>query len=376
MESSSWIRKMFEQGAELKSIYGADNVYDFSLGNPDIPPPASVIKTMAELSQSMSHGYMPNAGYPDVRKLIAEYASGIYNVDLQAGDIIMSCGAGGGLNVVLKALLDLGDEVIVISPYFVEYGFYASNHGGVLATAPCGEDFLPNAESIQKAINSNTKAIIINSPNNPTGRVYPAKTLVMLQEIIKDYPDITVISDEPYRSLVYDSIEVPSVLQFIPNSVVVTSASKELSLAGQRIGYIAVSPQIIGKDDLIGALILATRILGFVNAPALMQKVIAQCINDSVDISAYKRRRDMLTGIFDEAGLSYVKPEGAFYLFVKSPVPDDVEFCSALLKEKILAVPGKGFGHAGYVRFAYCIDERSIRGCAPGLKKVMSEISS
>jgi aspartate aminotransferase len=376
MESSSWIRKMFEEGTHLKSLYGAENVFDFSLGNPDLSPPEMVLKTMAELSQSMSHGYMPNAGYPDVRTLIAEYASDIYNVDLQSDDIIMSCGAGGGLNVVLKALIDPADEVIAISPYFVEYGFYTSNHGGILATAPCGEDFLPNAESIQKAITSSTKAIIINSPNNPTGRVYPAKTLVMLQEILKDYPDIVIISDEPYRRLVYDSIEVPSVLRFIPNSIVVTSASKELSLAGQRIGYIAVSPQMIGKDDLIGALILATRILGFVNAPALMQKVLAQCINDSVDVSIYKKRRDLLMSIFDDAGLSYVRPEGAFYLFVKSPIEDDVEFCSALLREKILAVPGKGFGHAGYVRFAYCIDEGSIRGCAPGLKKVMSEISS
>ncbi|HOO37436.1 MAG TPA: pyridoxal phosphate-dependent aminotransferase [Deltaproteobacteria bacterium] len=376
MESSSWIRRMFEEGARLKALYGAENVFDFSLGNPDVPPPETVLETMAGLAKSMSHGYMPNAGYIDVRQTVAAYAGDVYEVDLKAEDIIMTCGAGGGLNVVLKSILNPGAEVIAISPYFVEYGFYAGNHGGTLVNAPCGEDFLPSAATLQKAITPRTKAIIINSPNNPSGRVYPEQTLLMLQDLLKDYPDILVISDEPYRKLVYDAIEVPSVLKFIPNSVVVTSASKELSLAGQRIGYIAVNPAIKDKQDLTGAMILATRILGFVNAPALMQKVLAQCIHDSIDVSIYKRRRDMFTDILDEAGLTYVPPEGTFYLFVKSPLKDDVAFCNALVKENILAVPGKGFGYPGYVRFAYCVDEGSIKGCAPGMLKVMETLGT
>ena len=374
MESSSWIRRMFEEGSRLKALHGAENVFDFSLGNPDLPPTETVLKTMAGLAKSMSHGYMPNAGYPDVCQTIAAYAAEVYEVDLGAGDIIMSCGAGGGLNVVLKSILNPGDEVIAISPYFVEYGFYAGNHGGTLVNAPCGDDFLPSPRAIQKAITRRTKAVIINSPNNPSGRVYPQQTLIMLQEVLKDHPDILVISDEPYRKLVYDAIEVPSVLKFIPNSVVVTSASKELSLAGQRIGYIAVNPAIKNKQDLVSAMILATRILGFVNAPALMQKVLAQCIHDTIDVSIYKKRRDLFTAILETAGLSYVPPEGTFYLFVKSPIEDDVAFCSALVKENILAVPGKGFGYPGYVRFAYCVDEGSIRGCAPGLLKVMKAL--
>ncbi|MBN2298243.1 MAG: pyridoxal phosphate-dependent aminotransferase [Deltaproteobacteria bacterium] len=376
MEKSSWIRRMFEEGARLKAIHGADNVFDFSLGNPDIPPKKKVLQTMADLSQSMSHGYMPNAGFADVRETVAAYASAQNEVSLAADDIIMSCGAGGGLNVVLKSVIDPGDEVIALCPYFVEYGFYVQNHGGTLVTASCTEDFLPDMENIRRAITARTKAIIINSPNNPTGRVYPEKTLVMLQDLLREHPRILVISDEPYRKLVYDSTEPPSVLKHIPNSVVVTSASKELSLAGQRIGYIAVSPSIPGREKLIGAMILATRILGFVNAPALMQKVFAECIHDSVDISAYRSRRDLLKGILDEAGLSYAPPEGTFYLFVKSPVSDDVAFCNALLKEKILAVPGTGFGHSGYVRFAYCIDESSIRRCRPGILRVMSDFPS
>jgi len=375
MEKSSWIRRMFEEGARLKAIHGAENVFDFSLGNPDIPPNTKVLDTMADLSQSMTHGYMPNAGFADVRETIAAYASTQYEAALAAEDIIMSCGAGGGLNVVLKSILDPGEEVIALSPYFVEYGFYVQNHGGNLVTASCTEDFLPDKETISRAITDRTKAIIINSPNNPTGRVYPEETFVMLCDLLREHPRIVVISDEPYRKLVYDSTIPPSVLKHIPNSVVVTSASKELSLAGQRIGYIAVNPHISEREKIIGAMILATRILGFVNAPALMQKVLASCIRDSIDVSVYRSRRDLLREILDEAGLTYAPPEGTFYLFVKSPIADDVAFCNALLKEKILAVPGTGFGHPGYVRFAYCMDESSIARCRPGLLRVMSEFS-
>jgi aspartate aminotransferase len=374
MENSSWIRKMFEEGNRLKAIHGAENVFDFSLGNPDVPPPDSVLRKMSELSLSMNHGYMANAGYVNVRKAIADHVSPVYEVALSADDIVMSCGAGGGLNAVLKAVVNPGDEVVAISPYFVEYGFYIENHGGSLVVAKSGPDFLPSLENLGNAITGRTRAIIINSPNNPTGRVYPREVLAGIAGLLKNRPDILVISDEPYRKLVYDGRPVPSVLKEIPSSVVVTSASKELSLAGERIGYIAVGPGVDDKPGLVGAIVLATRILGFVNAPALMQQVYASCLGESVDISQYEKRRDLFMEILDTAGLSYVPPEGAFYLFVKSPLEDDVAFCSALLEENILAVPGRGFGWPGYVRFTYCVSIESIRGCAPGLKRVMAKL--
>ena len=276
MEKASWIRKMFEEGARLKSIHGPHNVFDFSLGNPDVPPPAKALERMAALTGTMFHGYMANAGYEDVRSSIAAHLSGIYEAPLAADDIIMSCGAGGGLNVALKAVLDPGDEVIALAPYFVEYGFYADNHGGKLVVAQCDEQFLPDVEKIAEKITGRTKAIIINTPNNPTGRVYPEGILAAMGRLLKEHPGVVVISDEPYRAIVYDNRHVPSVLKHIPNSVVVTSASKELSLAGERIGYIAVSPRLDQKKEVIGAMILATRILGFVNAPALMQKVLGR----------------------------------------------------------------------------------------------------
>jgi aspartate aminotransferase len=371
MENASWIRKMFEEGARLKSIYGNDKVYDFSLGNPDIPPPPKVLDTMSTLPSVMFHGYMPNAGYPEVRELIAKHISGIYGVPLETEDIIMSCGAGAGINVVLKSILDPGDEVIAISPYFMEYRFYVENHGGILVSVPSDDDFLPSIKGISKAINDRTKAIIINSPNNPTGRVYSESILRKLKELLDEHPKVIVISDEPYRAIVYEGIVVPSVLSIIPNSVVVTSASKELSLAGERIGYIAVSPHINQKKELEGTLILATRILGFVNAPALMQKVLAGCMGERVDVSVYKRRRDVMRSIFDKIGLDYAPPEGAFYLFVKSPIEDDLAFCNALVAERILAVPGRGFGRGGYVRFAYCVDEAIIEASAPGIERAV-----
>ncbi len=372
--NSSFIRKMFEQGAALKAEHGADNVYDFSIGNPDLNPPQAVLDSLSRNALSMSHGYMPNAGYPDVRSTVAAFAGQLYDVKLEMNDIIMTCGAGGALNVVLKAILNPGDEVIAIAPYFVEYRFYVENHGGELVVAQSDSNFLPDIESIKAAISDKTKAIIVNSPNNPTGRVYPAATLDALNDLLSDHPDVVVISDEPYRRLVYDGIEVPSVLKHIANSIVVTSASKELSLPGQRIGYIAVGSGVSEKADLLGAMVLANRILGFVNAPALMQKTFAECINLSVDMEIYARRRQAFIEILEQAGLSFVPPEGTFYLFVKAPIEDDVAFCAELVKERILAVPGTGFGYPGYVRFAYCVDEKFIRAAGPGLKRVVESL--
>lgn len=277
------------------------------------------------------------------------------------------------MNVVLKALLNPGDEVIALAPYFVEYGFYADNHGGKLVVANCGADFLPDMQAIAGSITPRTKAIIINSPNNPTGRVYPEGVLQALGNLLKNHSDVTVISDEPYRAIVYDNRAVPSVLRHIPNSVVVTSASKELSLAGERIGYIAVNPGINQKNELTNAMILATRILGFVNAPALMQKVLAECLNDRVDVQIYRARRDVMCEVFDRAGLAYAPPEGAFYLFVKSPLQDEVAFCNLLLEERVLAVPGRGFGWPGWARFTYCVDESIIAAAGPGIVRAVEK---
>jgi len=372
MTKSSWIRKMFEEGSRLKAIHGQENVYDFSLGNPDVPPPPVVIETMQRLAGTMFHGYMPNAGYPDVRGAVARHASVLYKVPLTGDDIVMSCGAGGAMNVVLKALLDqVGDEgAQAVS--CVEYGLDVDNHGGRLVAVPCTKDFLPDVQAIGRAITPATKAIIVNTPNNPTGRVYPQDVLDELAELLKDHRHVAVISDEPYRAIVYDRIEVPSVLRAIPNSVVITSASKELSLAGERIGYIAVNPAMENRQELLGALILATRILGFVNAPALMQKALAECMHERVDVEVYRRRRDAMCAIFDEAGLKYAPPEGAFYLFVQSPLTDELAYCNLLLEERVLAVPGRGFGWPGWVRFAYCVDETIVTGAREGILRATS----
>jgi len=374
--SSSWIRKMFEEGARLKAVHGADNVYDFSLGNPDLPPPQKATMAMARLAFEMSHGYMPNAGFPDVRQTIAVFAAQEYGARLTPEDIIMTCGAGGGINVVLRSILNPGDEVMALAPYFVEYGFYVENFGGTLSVARCDEQFFPDLGNIKAAITPKTKAIIINSPNNPSGRVYPEHVLNGIRDLLADYPDILLISDEPYRRLVYDNIPVPSVLKIVPNSVVVTSASKSLSLAGERIGYIAVGPGVKERQDLLNAMTMANRILGFVNAPAMMQRVLAECLTYGVDMGIYQKRRDLLRAILDDCGLSYAPPEGTFYLFVKTPIPDDIAFCNALVQERILAVPGTGFGWPGYVRFAYCTAENTITAAASGLKRTVAMVKS
>ena len=313
-------------------------------------------------------------GNLQVRQCIAEFVSREYDVKITGDDIVMTCGAGGAMNVVLRSILNKGDEVIVLAPYFVEYGFYAENFGGRLVVVRCGDDFMPEPNNIRKAITTRTKAIIINSPNNPTGRIYPQSVFDDLKAILKEYPQILLISDEPYRRIVFDGAKLPSILATVPNSVIVTSASKDLSLPGQRIGYIAVNPALDGKSDLMNALIMANRILGFVNAPAIMQMVMAECIDMNVHVENYQKRRDLITGVMDGAGLAYAKPEGAFYLFVKSPIEDDVAFCRALTEERILAVPGTGFGWPGYVRFAYCTSENSIKGMATGLISVVRKL--
>ncbi|MFH7319716.1 pyridoxal phosphate-dependent aminotransferase [Desulfurivibrio sp. D14AmB] len=375
-ERSSWIRKMFEEGARLKAQHGAGNVCDFSLGNPDLPPPprfSEVLREVAGAEGPGAHSYMPNGGYPTVRAAVAAQISREQELTVGEGEMLMTCGAAGGLNVVLKALLDPGDEVIILAPFFVEYNFYVDNHGGTSKVVNTRDDFSLDLEAVAAAIGSATKAIIINSPNNPTGQIYSAAELKGLAEILEraDQP-IYLIADEPYRKIVYDGHSVPSVFKAYRNSLVVSSYSKDLSLPGERIGYIAVHPEIVDKKALIDAMTLANRILGFVNAPALMQKVVAQLQGVTVDTSIYTRRRQLFCQVLREAGYQFVPPKGAFYLFPKSPLADDARFVGLLAEQKILGVPGRGFGLPGYFRLAFCVGDEVIARSAPGFAAALA----
>ncbi len=379
-ERSSWIRKMFEEGAKLKGEFGAENVFDFSLGNPDLPPPPQFIPALQEIIEEEApgiHGYMPNPGYPAVRDAIAAQISKEQNFTVHGAEMLMTCGAAGGLNVVLKALLDPGDEVVILAPFFVEYNFYVDNHGGVTRIVRTAEDFSLDLPAIEEALTAKTKAIIINSPNNPTGQVYSAEELATLGEILakagkKFGTTIYLIGDEPYRKIVFDDLEVPSIFKADKNTILVSSYSKDLSLPGERIGYIAVHPEITDKAPLLGSMALANRILGFVNAPALMQRVVAKLQGSAVDNAIYARRREVFCRILKEAGYEFVPPKGAFYLFPKAPIEDDVKFVALLQEEKILAVPGRGFGMPGYFRLAFCVDDAVIAGSAEGFRKAMA----
>jgi len=375
-ERSSWIRKMFEEGARLKAQHGADNVCDFSLGNPDLPPPprfSEVLQKVAGAESPGAHSYMPNGGYPTVRAAVAAQISREQELTVGEGEMLMTCGAAGGLNVVLKALLDPGDEVIILAPFFVEYNFYVDNHGGTSKVVNTRDDFSLDLEAVAAAITPATKAIIINSPNNPTGQIYSALELGGLAEILEQAAQpIYLIADEPYRKIVYDGRSVPSVFKAYRNSLVVSSYSKDLSLPGERIGYIAVHPEIADKKPLIDAMTLANRILGFVNAPALMQRVVAQLQGVTVDTAIYTRRRELFCQVLGEAGYQFVPPKGAFYLFPKSPLADDARFVGLLAEQKILGVPGRGFGQPGYFRLAFCVEDEVIARSAPGFAAAMA----
>jgi aspartate aminotransferase len=381
-EKSSWIRKMFEQGTRMKAEFGADNVFDFSLGNPDVPPPpefeAVLRETVADTTPGV-HGYMPNGGYPWVRDALAARMSAEQGVDLEQGDVLMTCGAAGALNVVMKALLDPGDEIIILAPFFVEYHFYIDNHGGVARVVPCDAEFKPDLDAIRAAINERTKGMIINSPNNPTGQIYPQAALDALGALLSEAGErygstLYLVMDEPYRDIVFDGHEVASTMQACRNAIVLSSWSKSLSLAGERIGFLGVHPDIEGKAALLDALTLANRILGFVNAPALMQRVVAKLPDVSVDCAIYARRRALFREILDAAGLEYLDPKGAFYFFPKSPIEDDVAFCGLLQEQKILAVPGRGFGTPGHFRLAFSVPDDVIERSADGFRKAMQAV--
>ncbi|MGD0623863.1 MAG: pyridoxal phosphate-dependent aminotransferase [Thermodesulfobacteriota bacterium] len=381
MEQSSWIRKMFEQGLELKSKFGAAKVFDFSLGNPNLEPPEKVKQAILEVMEDRrpgKHAYMPNAGLKETREAVANFLSKEHGMKLTWEHIIMTCGAGGGLNIALKTLLDDKDEVIVLTPYFVEYLFYINNHNGIGQLINTNEDFSLDLKAIEAGINEKTKGIIINSPNNPSGRVYDENSLTSLGKILlkmgKRY-DCTVylLSDEPYSKLAYDGIRVPSVFKAYPYSLLVTSYSKDLSLPGERIGFVAVNPEMENWRQVVDGLTFCNRILGFVNAPALMQRILPGLQGVTVDIREYQRKRDLLCKGLSDSGYSFIKPEGAFYLFPKSPIPDDVLFVQTLLQENILAVPGMGFGSPGFFRLAYCVEDRVIRGSMEGFRRAIKK---
>ena len=365
------IRKMFEEGALLKKKYGEDNVYDFSIGNPDLDPPSEVVEAIEEIAADtspMCHGYMPNPGYMQARQAMAEKTSLEQGTAVPADCVIMSVGAAGAMNCVFKALLNDGDEVIVPAPYFAEYGHYCANHGGTLRTVPTKNDFSLDIDAIKAALTEKTAAVIINSPNNPTGRIYSREEIQALSAVLTAHGEKTgrypyIVCDEPYRAITYGGKKVAPVFPEYRQAVVVTSFAKNLSVPGERIGYIAVNPASDDASEMVAACILATRILGFVNAPAFFQKVIARSWNARCDYSLYEKRCREIMEIMDYAGLQYAKPEGAFYLFVKVPEGwngDDMAFTEHLKKFNILCAPGTGFGGKGWFRISYCVAEKTI----------------
>lgn len=379
--NSSAIRAMFEEGNRLAQIYGAENVYDFSLGNPNVAAPEAVKKAILELLDEddpvVLHGYTnSNSGYADVRETVAKSLNERFGTSFEGKNIVMSVGAAGGLNVILKTLINPGDEVIAFAPYFGEYRSYTNNYDGVLVEiSPNTVDFQPKIDEFEQKITPKTKAVIVNTPNNPTGVVYSEETIKKLAAVMEakqeEYgTDIYLISDEPYRELVYDGAEVPYLTKYYANTIVGYSYSKSLSLPGERIGYLVIPDEVKDSEDVLAAANVATRILGFVNAPTLQQKVVAKCIHEKTDISFYDRNRETLYHGLRECGFECIKPEGAFYLFVKSPVADEKEFCAEAKKYHLLLVPGSSFACPGYVRLAYCVSYETIVNSLPKFREL------
>ncbi len=383
VDGNSAIRAMFEEGNRLAEIYGAENVFDFSLGNPNVPAPESVRRAIVDLAQNedplVLHGYMSNAGYEDVRRTIAESINRRFGTAFTARNLLMTVGAAGGLNVILKVLLDPGDKVLTFAPYFVEYNTYVSNAGGELeAVPPQTQTFQPDLEAFEKMIGPKTKAIIINTPNNPTGVVYSEETIQGIARILEEKQkefgtSIYLISDEPYRELVYDGAVVPYLTKYYRNTVVGYSFSKSLSLPGDRIGYLVMPDEMDDADDIIEGAAVANRVLGFVNAPALAQKVAALCCDEKTGIDFYDENRKILYSALQEYGYTCVKPEGAFYMFLKSPVEDERDFCEAAKKHNLLVVQGRSFGCPGFVRISYCVSRDTVVNSLPAFKALAEE---
>ena len=377
-DQEGWTRRMFEEGIKIKKQYGEDNVYDFSLGNPDIEPPKDLQKTLAETllhPRKGMHRYMTNSGYEEVRSEIAEYLRELYGLPFNPSQVFMTTGCAGGLNILLKSMLNRGDEVIVPSPFFWEFKNYIENYGGIMKLVMSKEDFQLDIDRIERAITKKTKVVLLNSPNNPTGAVYNEKGLKdlagLLKQKRKEGQEIYIVADDAYRKIVYNGTKLPNLFKLYDLVMAVTSHSKDLALPGERIGYIAISPRIKGYELMVSALMISMRALGFVNAPALFQRAVGKFQRTSVSIDDYQKKRDTLYEILMEAGFECVKPMGAFYMFPKSPVPDELEFVRTLQQEeRIMVVPGRGFGKKGYFRIAYCVPLATILKSRDGFIRI------
>lgn len=367
IEKSSWIRKMFEEGLKLKKQFGEDKVFDLSLGNPDLPPPEEVKKSLESIVKNYDpsyHRYMPNTGFLFVREVMAKKVTQEQKIKVNSEEIIMTCGAAGALNVIFKTLLNPGEEILFPAPYFVEYIFYTENHQGIPKPIPTKEDFSLDIEKIESSITSKTKIFLINSPNNPTGQIYSEKEIKELCELLKKKSrelgrPIYLVSDEPYRNIVFDNEKVPPIFQFYNNTILAYSFSKELSLAGERIGFIAVHPEIENKNHILEGLVICNRILGFVNAPALAQRIVADCAFSKVKVSEYQERRDIICKLLNEAGFHFIKPKGGFYIFPQVPI-EDLKACEIFKEYFILVVPGRAFGSPNHIRISYCVSKEIL----------------
>ena len=381
MEEGGWIRRMFEVGIALKAQYGAENVFDLSLGNPVMEPPPEFhaeLRRLAMTPEPGMHRYMPNAGYPETRQAVADGLSAETGLPFGAGDIVMTCGAAGAANVVLRAILNPGDEVIILAPFFGEYVYYIRNHNGAPVIVPTNAEFGLDLDAIDAAVTERTRAIILNSPNNPSGVVYPAADIAALADLLaqserRHGSEIFIISDEPYRRIIYDGLTYPPVFPHYARAIVVNSHAKDLGLPGERIGHIAVHPDYAGKAELVDGLVFCNRVLGFVNAPALMQRVVRAVQDASVDVGEYQRKRDFLYGRLTGMGYRIVKPQGAFYLFPQSPLADDEAFVAALQEYNVLVVPGKGFGAPGHFRISYCLEDWVLEGAMDGFARAAEQ---
>jgi aspartate aminotransferase len=378
MIEGSAIRKMFEEGDLLKKKHGADKVFDLTIGNPEMEPPPAFDKALKNLVNNPipgMHRYMATAGYPETRAAVAKQLSKDIKINFTVNDIVMTCGAAGGINATLKAILNPQEEVIIFAPYFVEFPYYIDNHGGVIKVVPTDENFLPKLDLLEKAITSKTKAVIINSPNNPTGAVYSEELIHQIGELLNRKEEqfntqIYLISDEAYRKIIFDGIKYQPVFHHSLRSIVIYSHSKDLALPGERIGYIAIHPDCPDHDDLMSGLIFSNRVLGFVNAPALMQNAIRELQDVTVSIDIYQKKRDFLYSSLTNMGYKLFRPQGAFYMFPKCPIDDDVTFVKELQEFNVLTVPGSSFGTPGYIRIVYCIEDKTIEGSLDGFRKV------
>ena len=382
MKQGSWIRRMFEEGMVLKQRHGAENVFDLSLGNPVTEPPPEFFEELRRIANNPTpgmHRYMPNAGYVETRGAVAEQLGRETGLAFTADEVLMTCGAGGALNVVLKSLLDPGDEVVIFAPYFVEYMFYADNHGGSCRSVRPDDRYYPDLAAFEAAITSRTRVVLVSSPNNPTGVVYESGLLSRLAEIIAAKErhlgtEVFLVSDEPYRKILFDGLTYPHIFHHHVRSIVATSHSKDLALPGERIGYVAVHPDYDGRAELMDALNFCNRTLGFVNAPALMQHIVRSLQSVTIDVSDYQAKRDFLYDGLTAMGYETVRPQGAFYMFPRSPIEDDAAFVEELKRHLVLVVPGRGFGLGGHFRISYCVDDRTLEGSMEGFRAAIESV--